>query len=195
VSFGFGLTYGIAWGALPISLGLDFFSLSSDYERTRSVELSDGSRDSASQAARNKTLYFDLWLRVQPANWLVRPYAEAFLGTKLAQTRYILTWPATRAAGGGEHSDAVDADDWAPSWGWGVGVDFWGLFRFLGSCSFTLGVRQLYGAPARFERPVSIAGEVVDVRYNQSTTVTFFMLGVIARVDLGADPDPYAERP
>ena len=195
VEFGFGLTYGVAWAAFPVSIGLDFLSLSSDYERSRSVLLSDGTRDSALQTARNKTMYFDAWLRVQPANWPVRPYAEAFLGTKLAQTRYVLTWPASRAAGGGgEHSDPVEADDWAHSWGWGLGVDTWGLFKFLGSVSFSLGVRQLYGQKASYDRPVRIAGELVDVRYTQRTTITLFMLGVVARFDLGQDPDPYAPR-
>lgn len=193
MELGFGLTYGVAWSAFPISIGLDFLSLSSDYERSRVVSLSDGSPDSALQTARNKTLYFDAWLRVQPANWPVRPYAEAFLGTKLAQTRYVLTWPASRAAGGGgEHSDAVDADDWAHSCGWGLGVDTWGLFKFLGSVSFTLGMRHLYGQKARYDRPVRITGELVDVRYTQRTSVTLFMLGVVARFDLGAEPDPFA---
>lgn len=194
VGFGFGLTYGVAWGALPVSLGLDFWSISSDYERMRSVELSDGSRDAASQTARNRTLYFDVWLRVQPPNWLIRPYAEAFVGTKLAQSRYVLSWPATREVDAGKNSDPVDDDDWAASWGWGLGVDSWGLFRFLGCASFTLGMRQLYGSTAHFGRPVPIAGQIVDAHYTQSTTITFFMLGIVARVDLGADPDPYAER-
>jgi hypothetical protein len=195
ISFGFGVTYGVGYGELPLLLGLDFAMLNtSDSSSPITLdEGDDGGRVLAMQTARARTFYFDAFVRVQPPNWPVRPYVEGFIGTKLVQSRYTLALPSSSdmpAADGGQTT--LDDHAWAESFGFGAGVDLWGAWSSAGGgISLTFGVRQLYGAEARFSRELVIDGHSATARSSLPTTITLFMAGIMGRFDLNASDDPY----
>src|ERR1700759_4053630 len=83
-SFGFGVTYGVGYGEIPLLLGLDFGMLNASGTSGAITidQADDGGHMLATQDPHTRTFYFDAFLRVQPVNWPVRPYAEGFIGTK-----------------------------------------------------------------------------------------------------------------
>jgi hypothetical protein len=179
-AFGFALTYGVGWGHIPVMLGLDFMSASSSADATSNVRSLDEQPGSATVHARNRTLYFDLWLRVQPPRWLVRPYIEGFIGTKLVQTQYAL------ALDGSSASSQAGAHDWVNSIGWGAGVDLAGLVNIADAFSVTLGFRRLHSARAALDARADVAGQSVVIERNVAASVTIYMLGVVGRFDMSA---------
>ncbi|MET0387213.1 MAG: hypothetical protein ABW321_14690 [Polyangiales bacterium] len=190
-SYGFGITYGIGYGALPLMLGIDYMSANAnDISSLIALELpAEDASVSATRSAKDRTHYFDAWLRVQPPHWAVRPYIEGFLGTKLLQTQYSLSLsPGSDAA----KSDTVTDHAWVGSYGWGAGVDFWGLFKIANTLSVTLGFRQLNSSTASFSRRLLIDGREGIAHYTISTTVFLITAGVMGHFDMSAPRDPYS---
>ena len=182
-AWGFGLTYAVGWGALPLLLGLDVMSVNGLSESRTFVDVAAGDRTlTASQLSRSRQLLFDAWLRLQPPRWSVRPYIEGFAGTKLFQTRYSI-------AVGPMSGDAIDAREWVGSLGCGAGVDFSGLLNASGTLSLALGVRWLSGGRADMTRRAVIDGQLVAIGRTLATDALLFMIGVGGRYDLSA-PHP-----
>jgi hypothetical protein len=189
MSYGFGLTYGMGWGDIPLTLGVDFFSINtSDHVSTIAfAPPEDAAIVQATQRGRERTMHFDLWLRVQPAHWPVRPYVEGFWGTQLVQTQYSLRLPDDPAG-----DDAtISEQSWVMNFGWGAGVDFWGLFNANHTFSLTLGVRQFFGGDAGWKRRAQIGDVAVQADYPYAIKGFVFMLGLVSVFDMGVPKDPY----
>jgi hypothetical protein len=189
-ALGFAVTYGVAWGSIPLSIGLDFMSAGSSGSTSFRAPAADGGTLPVQTSSDNRTLYFDLWTRLQPPHWPVRPYLEGFIGTKVAQTRYSI-FPAGGSAG----DDSQYTSHWSKSYGWGVGLDFAGLLHIAGAVSITLGVRSLNGSHRSVPALTTIAGQTVSTRLDVASSVTIVMLGIVAFFDLAAPAvDPGLER-
>jgi hypothetical protein len=185
-AFGFGATYGIGWGALPVMLGLDFISANRLGTGTSHANIVvNDQMQIVTNASRVRTYYFDAWLRVQPPRWQVRPYVEGVLGTKLVQTQYSRTFGDATSANVVAGSDS----SWSNSVGWGVGVDFLDLINADANMSLTLGVRRVTGADASIEGPAVVDGSDIVTKHSLRTSVTIVMLGISGRVDLSAPHD------
>jgi hypothetical protein len=180
-AFGFAMTYGIAWGSIPVMFGLDFVSAGGDSAGTFEAGDVDGEPLTIHTQAQSRTLYFDVWLRVQPRDWPVRPYAEGFAGARLAMLQYSLSNNQTTS----EMSAWSDDEQWSSSVGWGGGVDFAGLFQIADTVSLTLGARRLHGKHVSFTLDGSVSGEKVSTEHKVVGSVTMFMLGIVAWFDLG----------
>jgi hypothetical protein len=179
VATGFGITYGVGWGAIPIMIGLDFMSVGRSSTKTSRITTIDGETVlPVTRTSSDRLLDFDVWLRVQPPRWPVRPYAEGFVGAKLVETRY-----ATTSEGDEEEATDGGDDAWTRVLGWGVGVDFMGLFSPVASFSLTLGVRRVHGAEVELKRPVLVDGRGAAVRRSVSTDETILMAGLCGRYD------------
>jgi hypothetical protein len=168
---GFGVGGGVGWKRIPLTLGVDVMTA---YFGTATSGVLVKAGDTLIPANLNRTdlgYYLDASLRAQPVEWLVRPYAEGFVGTKLLETRYSLSF-----AGSGTSTSTTSGHDWAGSIGWGAGVDIGGLNA--PSLGFTLGVRRLSGADASFSRVADVGGNVV-VRYTAPTSSMFYMIGIM----------------
>jgi hypothetical protein len=179
--FGFAVTYGAGWGEIPLALGVDFISVGSigDADSQLDIELMTG-KTRAERHVNTRLLHFDAWLRLQPAHFPVRPYAEGFFGAQLFQGKYVL-----RVAN--EESERAQADDWGRNLGWGLGVEFVGLLN--SSMSLTLGMRRIYGDAVKVSRPVVLGNERIQTRYEADTAVLLFMVGIGLHYEL-ADPEP-----
>ncbi|HKP60057.1 MAG TPA: hypothetical protein VJV78_25205 [Polyangiales bacterium] len=178
-AFGFGMTYGIGYGMIPVMLGVDFISAGGGSGESLAVQGADGMVE-AHKDSKSRTLYFDVWLRVQPRNWSVRPYIEGFAGAKLAMLQYSLN-------DGQSASDASwsDEQEWTSSLGYGAGVDFAGLLHLADTLSITLGARRVHGRVATFSLNGSVDGDKVSTTHDVAGSVTLFMLGIVAWFDMG----------
>jgi len=179
VATGFGITYGVGWGAIPIMIGLDFISVGRSSTKTSRIATVDGETVlPVTRTSSDRLLDFDVWLRVQPPRWPVRPYAEGFVGAKLIETRYAIS-------SDGDEDEARDGGDdaWTRVLGWGVGVDFMGLFSPVASFSLTLGVRRVHGAEVELERPILVDARGAAAKRSVSTDETILMAGLCGRYD------------
>jgi hypothetical protein len=176
-AFGFAITYGAGWGEIPILIGLDFMSIgrsNSASSRTEDVATSPVTRTNS-----DRLLDFDLWLRVQPPRWPVRPYAEGFVGAKLVRTSWAISSDGEVTKSGGDQ-------EWTSAVGWGVGVDFMGLFSAVSDFTLTLGMRRLEGALVELERPMVSDGHAVVRKRQVATNETIFTVGLCGRYDFAA---------
>jgi hypothetical protein len=181
-TLGYGITYGVGYGALPLLLGVDFMSASNgDASNISLPATADAPALLVRKTSENRTLYFDLWLRVQPLHWPVRPYVEGFIGRKLAQARYSLI----RSGASGE-AQTVSAQDWSTSLGFGAGVDFAGLLHLADALSLTLGIRRLQSSHVVFSARADIEGRAVATQSDIASAVWLLSLGIVAWYDLGA---------
>jgi len=178
--FGFAVTYGIGWGEIPLTLGLDFISISSigDANDKLAVMLAD-ELVQLERITHTRSLHFEAWLRLQPAHWRFRPYLEGFIGTQQYQAKYVLRRPAQDV-----QSDLVSGSDWVHSYGWGAGLEIVGLLNRSGSMSLTLGVRRVYGGTAALTRPASLGDQTFDTQLRAGTSSLLFMLGIGGHYDL-----------
>jgi hypothetical protein len=178
--FGFALCYGVGWGDIPLTLGVDFMSIDGITRAKTDVRLNvEGDTFNATKTARERVLHFDLWARIQPPHWSVRPYVEGFMGTKVLQTNYSFEFAIDNS-----ENDYAKDHDWTSSLGWGVGVDFPGLLSRDGQISLMLGFRRLSGSKARLERTAQIDGQTVIAGHSVPTDVTIVMLGVGGSAEL-----------
>lgn len=174
-AFGFAISYGAGWGSIPILIGLDFMSVG----RSSSAESGANSALPVTRSRSDRLLNFDLWLRVQPPRWAVRPYAEGFVGAKLVRTTWSFSSGEEVMRSGGDQ-------EWTSAGGWGVGVDFMGLFDAVASFSLTLGMRRLHGSQVELERTSVAAGELTVNKHHVSTNETIFMAGLCGRYEFAA---------
>lgn len=182
-ALGFAISYGVGWGTIPVMIGLDFMSVgrsSSTTSRLRIVD--DVSVLPVTRSTSDRLLDFDVWLRVQPPRWPVRPYVEGFVGAKLVQTRYAI---ASR-----DEVTKSDSDEaWTHALGWGVGLDFMGLFNPVAAFSLTLGMRRLHGADVILERPILVEGRGRIKQQDLATSETYLMAGLCGRYDFFLEGD------
>lgn len=174
-AFGFAITYGAGWGEIPILIGLDFMSIG----RSNNASIRDdvGVSAAVSNTTSDRLLDFDLWLRVQPPRWPIRPYAEGFVGAKLVRTNWSIVRRGEVTASGGDSA-------WTSALGWGVGVDFMGLFNAVAAFSLTLGMRRLHASSVELVRPTISEGGVASKRV-VAANETIFIAGLCGRYDFG----------
>jgi hypothetical protein len=176
-AFGFAITYGAGWGEIPILIGIDFMSIGRSNTATARAS-GDAAAMSVTRTSSDRLFDFDLWLRVQPPRWPVRPYAEAFVGAKFVRTQWSIARDDGLSFRGSDNA-------WTSALGWGVGVDFMGLFSAVGAFSLTLGMRRLHGSQVRLERPIVSNGGTVAKNREVSTNETIFIAGLCGRYDFG----------
>jgi hypothetical protein len=170
-AIGFGVQGNVGWGRIPITIGVDVMTA---YFGTETSQVLVQAGDTWVTADRNRedlSYFLDASVRLQPIDWRVRPYAEGFVGTKLLETHYSLSFPDS-----GTSTDTVSDHAWAGSIGWGVGIDFSNVMSQ--SLGFTLGVRRLSGSEASFSRSADVNGNVI-VRYTAPTSCMLYMLGLM----------------
>ena len=183
VGVGFAVTYGMGWGEIPLTIGLDFMSIGSVGDSDDRLDLMLGDQAvTADRITHTRMLHFEAWLRLQPAHWRVRPYLEGFIGTQLFQAKYEL-----RVSSQNLQSDLVNGSDWVHSYGWGLGIELVGLLNRSGSMSLTLGARRVYGGTAEITRPTLLADQTLDTRLRAGTSALLFMIGVGGHYEL-SDP-------
>src|SRR3954454_7793191 len=154
-AFGFAISYGAGWGEIAILVGLDFMSVvRSNSATSPATTVDSGEASPVTRTSSDRLLDFDLWLRVQPPNWPIRPYAEGFVGAKLIRTNWTIASHDRAAIAGGDSA-------WTTAIGWGVGVDFMGLFNAVAAFSVTLGMRRLHGSQVELERPIVSDGRAL----------------------------------
>lgn len=176
-AFGFGITYGAGWGEIPIMIGLDFMSVGrSNSATSRATTAGDAEASAVTRASADRLLDFDLWLRVQPPRWPIRPYAEGFIGAKFVRTHWTITSREETTSSGGD-------SEWTSAIGWGVGVDFMGLFNAISTFSLTLGMRRFHGSQIELERPIVTDGRAVVSNRQVAANETMFMAGLCGRYD------------
>ena len=119
---GFGFEGSLGLQHIPLTIGFDlmvaFWGSETSHTRVRAG-------DALVPVDRERTdhgYFMDLSLRLQPIDWLVRPYLEGFVGSKLLETKYSLSFPNT-----GTSTENVSDHDWSGSIGWGAGVDIYGF--------------------------------------------------------------------
>jgi hypothetical protein len=179
-AFGFAITYGVGWGEIPVLIGLDFMSIGrSNSAISRASLVGDSEPSAVTRTSSDRLLDFDLWLRVQPPRWPVRPYAEGFVGAKLVRTNWTIASRDEVTSSGGDH-------EWTSALGWGVGVDFMGLFNAVGAFSLTLGFRRQHGSEVELERPIVSGGRAVVRKREVATNETMFFAGLCGRYDFEA---------
>lgn len=182
--FGFAVTYGVGWGEIPLAIGIDYISVGSIGDASAQLELALGDRtQTAERYVSTRLMHFDAWLRVQPAHYWIRPYAEGFFGAQLFQGRYVLR-------SGNQQSDLASAEDWGRNFGWGAGVELMDLLGNTGM-SLTLGMRRVYADDVRVSRSVVLANERVQVPYAADTSVLLFMIGIGLHYDLSDPPQKH----
>lgn len=183
--FGFAVTYGMGWGDIPLTIGLDFMSIGSIGDASDKLDLMLGDdMVTVDRITHTRSLHFEAFLRLQPAHWRVRPYVEGFVGTQQFQAKYEL-----RVSSQSLVSDLVNGSDWVHSYGWGLGVEFVGLLNRSGSMSLTLGARRVYGGTAQLTRPATIADQTVETQLRAGTSVLLFMVGIGGHYDMSEPHD------
>jgi hypothetical protein len=185
-AFGFAITYGVGYGEIPLLLGLDFMSASSSAAGSFQMPAAEGDALPMRKHAQSKTLYFDLWLRVQPPRWALRPYLEGFIGAKLVEVRYSLN----RADAASDDAVSGSADDWSRSLGYGAGIDFAGLLKLAGAVSITLGVRRVHAPRATFTLRGDVGGQRVTTRQDVASSALLFSLGIMGWLDRSVPAQP-----
>jgi hypothetical protein len=182
-ALGFGLGAYLGLQHIPLTLGFDFMSAFWGSDTSHTQVRAGAALVPVDRTREDRGYFLDTYLRLQPIDWLIKPYLEGFVGTKLLATKYSLAFPNT-----GTSTDATSVGDWAGSIGWGAGLDLGNL----GPASFTLGFRRLTGGEASYSRAIDADGEVL-VRYTTSTSCMIYMLGVsgsfgVASSDSSATP-------
>lgn len=175
VGWGPGILVGGGWGKLPFTAGVDFM-VAYWHTQSTTVALQAGNRQLLADLTREDVTFFlDLWLRIQPIDWPVRPYIEGFVGTKLLRSNYSL-----RLVGSATSTEMTTDHDWSNSVGWGAGIDFLGLQP--SRTSVTLGIRRLNGGTASFGRSaITASRESTAVEYDSATSAMFYMIGFIGQ--------------
>jgi hypothetical protein len=184
-AWGIGFSLAGSYKDWPILIGIDFYSSRYSIRRGIVHDSDDAQTDGTSVRRRNKVLFMDLFLRLQPATWKARPYVEAVVGFKSVRPQYTV--------------DALIADDdnTAPSdatpvgsVGAGTGVEI-SLNKLSSSARtyLTFSARLLYGGRVPFQKTVANAGgsSTLDARF--SSTTALFMIGFAVDADLRALPE------
>ena len=183
--YGLMLSFGLRWQDLPLSAGFDLQAIR--WGRASSlVDVQLGDSNAILEKSRlDQSILFDTWIRLEPPRWRVRPYVEGFVGLKLLDTKYSLSFPD------GTGTASTDDQASASNYGFGAGVNVL-LARasdHSGSALFvTLGVRELYGGHASFTRAPDSSSVDQAVRFDVPTRSTVFLLGFTVNVQRRLQP-------
>lgn len=174
---GWRFALGVGYGSIPITLGLDFQAAYFGEASSRDV-LKVGSQALEIEKSRtDSALFLDVFARLQPTFWPVRPFIEGVVGPKRFSTDYSLSF-----VGGTGTVETTTDEDWTYTLGAGGGLDV----RVGVSTWLTAGVRHLLGGRASYSRAVG-GGRDGAVRYDTRTTMTTFSLGLVGRFDLSSE--------
>lgn len=160
---GFGGTFGAGFGSFPLALGVGFMS---GFRGTSSDRVFPSLLDIEREES---TLQLDVWARVQPWTWLVRPYLEGSIGTRRLRSSYAVSFV------GSPRAAALDDTDWLLCLGFGAGVELYG---------FSFGYRRLATDESRFSRSLRLDGRTARVRHVTAVDSNLFMIGWGGKVEL-----------
>jgi hypothetical protein len=171
--FGLDLSGGIGLGPAPIQIGLAGTFLIYGIE-SRSEPFSTTIPDvRVDVETTNSIVMGHLYLRIQPTEGVVQPYAEGLFGFK-----YLFTSTSIKNRGSGEEvASSTNFDDIAASYGFGGGLDFrvYNGVREDGGRKVVLvhlGARYLLGGNAEYLKRGSIRRENGEVTYGVSRSRT-----------------------
>lgn len=171
VGIGWRMALGVGWDRVPVTLGLDFQAAYFGRSSSRGVVMVGSERLELDRSRTDSALFLDLFARLQPVSWRVRPFVEGVVGPKRLRTDYAVTF----VEGTGSAETTTD-EHWTYTLGVGAGLDV-----PLGDRLWlTGGVRHLLGGRASYSRVVAPSSDAV-VRYDTSTTTTTFSLGFAGR--------------
>lgn len=179
-ALGFAITYGVGWGEIPVMIGIDFMSVGrSNSVTSRATTAEGGEASPVTRTNSDRLVDFDLWLRAQPPRWPIRPYAEGLFGAKQVRTEWAIARRDEPISSGSD-------SEWTRAIGWGVGVDFMGLFSAISTFSLTFGMRRLHGADIELERPIVSGGRAILRNRQVATNETILTAGLCGRYDFPA---------
>ncbi|MGH7272533.1 MAG: hypothetical protein ACREJ3_19055, partial [Polyangiaceae bacterium] len=173
---GFLVGIGAGWGHIPVAIGGDFTALYWGSQDSDLLIPTGSTPLPATLHREDVTIGLDLWARVQPPYWIVRPYLEGFVGGRVLQSSYSLAF-----VNSGTSTDTNGDSDIGGHFGWGAGIDV--PVSKNPSIVLTLGFRSISGAKATFSRMEQTSSGSVLAQYDFSTDTTLFLLGIAARFD------------
>jgi hypothetical protein len=174
--YGLMLSAGGRWRDLPFSVGLDLQAIRWGHSSSLiDVQLGD-TWATLERSRLDQSIVFDSWLRFEPFRWRVQPYLEGFVGLKMLDTKYSLSF----LDGDGTTSTVTDQAS-ASNYGFGAGMNVLLAYandRGGSALSATLGFRALYGGRASFTRaPDSSSDRTIS--FDVPTHSTEFMIGFL----------------
>jgi len=175
--YGLMLLAGVRWKELPISAGFDLQAIRWG-RSSSSIDVQLGDRQATLEQSRlDQTIIVDSWIRLEPPRWRMKPYLEGFVGLKMLDTKYSLSF----VNGMGTTSTVTDQAS-ASNYGFGVGLSV--LLAEASDASgsalsITLGLRELYGSKASFTRAPDSSSVNQTVSFDLPTRSTVIMLGFL----------------
>ncbi|HVU02956.1 MAG TPA: hypothetical protein VHE30_14450 [Polyangiaceae bacterium] len=172
--YGLGFSLGAGYGRIPVTLGVDFVGVAWGSGGTNDPVLLNGSPVAAEITRRDRAIFYDLWLRVEPPFFSVRPYVEGVLGVK-----GLYTVSSLRLIGGEGETRATTPEEPASTIGFGLGLDVLFARNATGAAAYaSLGFRRLHGGRAAFSGAFE-SGETAH--FETSTDTTLVLAGITAR--------------
>jgi len=177
--YGLGFLFGVAWKGLPLTLGANFL-----YARwgssTREFGFDVGDQVVRAALRRtDQTGFFDVWLRLQPSAWWLRPYLEGVIGVKTLSSNYTLV-----VDGGIGATEDQSRSTLVGSAGFGAGLELFATGNDQGARLYvTLAFRWLHGGRAAFpgaSMNTTLRGQRAEVE----TTTTMITLGISVTADI-----------
>lgn len=188
---GLGFSGGVAWGPIPLTLGVDVMPVLWGSHTYPSTLQSGALSFPATITRKDQSILFDAWLRLEPPLWMVRPYLEGFIGTKFLQTKYTAE---LHSSGGDASVDETTDNNSASSIGWGAGVAIRATEqkdpKNQGGIFVTLGFRSMHGGAASYSRAISTSEGLRQVDYRSDTDSVLVMLSIGAKIDFSAAKPP-----
>ena len=187
--YGLMLSAGLRWKDLPLSAGFDLQGIR--WGRASSlidVQLGD-THATLEQSRLDQSIVLDSWLRVEPFRWRVEPYIEGFVGLKMLDTKYSLSF-----VDGDGTTSSVTQQSTASNYGFGLGLSV--LLAHANDASgsavsATLGLRELYGGRAALTRAPDSSSVNRTISFDVPTRSTMIMIGFLVHAQhRQKPPDP-----
>lgn len=179
LGIGWRIALGIGYDQIPLTVGLDFQSAYFAESSSRDVLRVGSAALEFDQSRSDSVLFLDVFARLQPPFWQLRPFLEGVVGPKRLRTDY-----AVMFVNGSGTADETTNDDWTYTLGLGAGLDL----RLGERLWLTAGVRHLAGGRAAYSHAVGPTSDAV-VHHDTSTTTTTFSLGLIGRFSGSTEGD------
>ena len=179
LGLGAGASVGVAWSTIPLTLGFELMGFRGLTVREDTRLAIDGALYPVTTRRTDHPFLFDLWLRMQPTFWFLRPYVEGFVGEQMLSTEYQIAFTH------GEGTITLkDQRGWLKTIGWGLGVEI-NLGGTARSAALMLGFRQTYVDVARFTRTVRTERGDVPTERRVPLGSTLLTIGIELHSDFG----------
>ncbi|MDB4990543.1 MAG: hypothetical protein JWN04_5721 [Myxococcaceae bacterium] len=182
---GLGFLGGVQWKKLPLTLGADFLATWWGDKTSNSFLIDPSDSQSAARVTRTThSMFFDLWLRLQPRSWRIQPFVEATVGLKAISAEYTLGF-----VHGNDSISAQRTSSSSSSVGLGAGVDIQigESVDKRARAYVSLGARWVRGGATPLKR---LSDDSQADSLGVPRTTTLLMLGILAQGDLFDTDDP-----